>query len=101
MFRASPGRIAPGAAQRFGKVAATPPSPESPVTGVPGKPCRRLLLAAGLAVVAVLIAIASTAYLRLSQPTEEVVGPAILVLPLTRSAMIRRITTSPPASPMK
>ena len=48
---------------------------------MPGKPRRRLLLAAGLAVVALLIAIASTAYLRFSQPTEEVVGPAILVLP--------------------
>jgi TolB-like protein len=58
-----------------------PPSSDLPVTGAPSKPRRRLLLAAGCAAIALLIAIASTAYLRFSQPPEDVVGPAILVLP--------------------
>ena len=60
---------------------APPPSPDTPVASVPNKPRRRLLLALTFASVALLIAFTSGAYLRFSRPTDEVVGPAILVLP--------------------
>jgi TolB-like protein len=65
-----------------GESSATPPSTVSSVAGVPGKPARQRLAAVTFgAAAALLIAIVSIVYLRFSQPTEEVVGPAILVLP--------------------